>query len=143
MLATVLLVDDDSVLTFLIQRAIAKAKIKASLRHLESCEEAIKYLSGKCPYEDRSYFPFPSVVLLDLKLPRLEGFELLQWVREQPEPLKSTPIIVWTYSDVPADRVNAFTLGATSYVVKPKDSNDLAEVVTKLRRFCEGVHVAE
>lgn len=140
--STVLLVDDDNVLTFLIRRTMAKAGVNASLRHVEGGEEAVQYLSSKCPYADRTFFPFPSVVLLDLKMPRLEGFELLRWAREQPE-LKWMPIIVWTHSDVPHDRVKAFALGATSYVVKPKDSDGLAEIVAKLRHFCEGVHALE
>ncbi|MGI8965623.1 MAG: response regulator, partial [Limisphaerales bacterium] len=93
----ILHVDDDPNDVFLIGRAFLKANVSSALEVVNDGEQALAYLSGEAEYSDRARHPLPSLVLLDLKLPRKPGMEVLAWIRSHPE-LKRLPVVVLTSS---------------------------------------------
>ena len=96
--------------------------------------QAISYLGGIDAYTDRTRFPLPSLVLLDLKLPLIMGLDVLKWIRAQPE-LKTVIVLIFTSSKLPPDVSKAYGLGANSYLVKPSSPNKLPEMVRMIRRY--------
>lgn len=120
----VLLVEDNPRDARLIQRAMEKARMLNAVQVQSDGEAAIEYLAGTPPYDDRDRYPLPELVLLDLKLPRKNGFEVLEWLRAQPG-LKRLPVVVLTSSDETPDVSRAYDLGANSYLVKPVESEAL------------------
>jgi len=131
---TLLLVEDDPNDIVLIQRTFAKASLVNPLRIVRDGEEAIHYLGGTQDYSDRTKYPLPSLVLLDLKLPRKSGLEVLDWIRQQP-PLKNLPVIVLTSSKESRDINRAYELGANSYLVKPVGFEGLLEMVKAIGMY--------
>ena len=125
----VLLVEDDPADVRLIQRAFSKLQTKVTMTRLTNGDDAVDYLSGEGPYENRAAYPLPSIVLLDIKLPRRSGFEVLDWLRKQKTPLRRLPVVMLTSSKHSADVNRAYDLGANSYLAKPETPmglNDLA-----------------
>ena len=127
----ILLVEDDPNDVFLLERAFEKAGLRDLLKVVTDGGQAIDYLSGRGAYEDREQFPLPFLLLLDLKMPGTDGFEVLQWVRAQPE-LARLLIVVLTSSNVQSDVDRAYELGANSYLVKPVGFD---EMVNLIKRF--------
>ncbi|MBW4688203.1 MAG: response regulator [Komarekiella atlantica HA4396-MV6] len=125
---TILLAEDDSNQVLLIRRALRKANLTQPLQVVTNGEAAISYLCGEGDYTDRKSYPLPILVLLDLKMPRKSGFEVLEWMRQQPE-LKRLPVIVLTTSKEKTDIHKAYDLGVNSYLVKPIAFNDLTAMV--------------
>jgi CheY-like chemotaxis protein len=121
---TILLVDDCPDDVLLIRLALARAGITQKLIVVSDGEKALLYLRGENPFADRAAFPLPKVVLLDLAMPRMGGFEVLEWIRRQPH-LSQTPVIVLTGSALIADSRRAYELGANSFVTKPADLTEL------------------
>ena len=126
--STILLVEDDPGDIFRIQRAFRKANLAASLQVVTDGEKAIHYLSGQDPYQDRDRYPLPVLMLLDLKLPRYSGFEVLSWLRTESN-LKQLPVVVLTSSDYQQDIDRAYQVGANSYLAKPPGPDALLEMV--------------
>jgi CheY-like chemotaxis protein len=116
----ILIAEDDNNDFLLIQRAFEKAQIKQPVRFVKDGAEAIAYLKGEGEFSDRKQNPLPAVLLLDLKMPRMDGFEVLNWLRSQPG-LKTLPVIVLTTSQDMKDLNKAYQLGANSFLVKPLD----------------------
>jgi CheY-like chemotaxis protein len=131
----VLLVEDDISDFRLIQRAFAKIKPSAPMIRLTHGDEAVAYLAGEGPYENRSVHPFPCAILLDIKLPRRSGFEVLEWVRTQESALKRLPVIMLTSSSHQADVNKAYELGVNSYLVKPSNNSELEQLVSTFRTY--------
>ena len=129
--AIILLVEDDVNDAMLAQRALQRAGAGREILHLMDGEEAINYLSGKPPFEDRKRFPLPRLILLDLKMPRMSGFDVLSWLQTHPE-LAHLPVVVLTGSIEPKDVQNAKNLGAVGYEVKPIDFGKLVEIAKGL-----------
>jgi CheY-like chemotaxis protein len=129
-----LLVEDDPNDILLIQRAFAKACLVNPLKVVRDGEEALNYLSGSGEFADRGRYPLPSLILLDLKLPRKSGLEILQWLRQQPN-LKHIPVIVLTSSKESSDVSRAYDLGANSYLVKPVGFEGLLELVKSIGMY--------
>ncbi len=127
----ILLAEDDPNDVLLIQRAFQKAGLKDSLKTVRDGEQAINYLAGREGFSNRSRFPLPFLLLLDLKMPGTDGFEVLQWVRSEPE-FKRLLVVVLTSSNLQADVDRAYELGANSYLVKPVE---FAEMVNMIQRF--------
>ena len=123
----ILIAEDNSDDTFLIRRTLENAGVPYPLQFVRDGEEAISYLKGEGQYSKRADHPLPDLVLLDLKLPRKDGFEVLQWMRQQPE-LKHVRVVVLTSSDDPGDVNAAYSLGADSYLVKPLDFENFLEL---------------
>jgi DNA-binding response OmpR family regulator len=126
---TVLLVEDDPNDARLVQRAFSRSGVKASVLRLQNGDEAVSYLGGEAPYDNRVLHPVPKLMLLDIKLPRRSGFEVLQWVRMRTDALRRMPIVMLTSSTHSIDINLAYDLGANSYVSKPESSNQLNELV--------------
>ncbi|PWU16086.1 MAG: two-component system response regulator [Verrucomicrobia bacterium] len=130
----ILLVDDDSNDVLLLQRAFHKAGIGDLLKVARDGEEAIAYLSGSDRYADRSKFPMPFLILLDLKMPGTDGFEVLQWARAEPE-LKRLLIVVLTSSNLQSDIDRAYELGANSYLVKPVGFDEMVNLIQRFEAY--------
>ena len=128
-----LLVEDDPNDILLIQRAFAKACLVNPLKVVRDGEEALNYLAGSGDFADRGRFPLPSLIHLDLKLPRKSGLEILQWLRQQPS-LKHIPVIVLTSSKESSDVSRAYDLGANSYLLKPHSSHELSDLVKRVQK---------
>ena len=124
----ILLVEDDYNDVLLIQRAFRKANIKPSVSNVSDGDEVLLYLQGEGKYADRSQYPVPLLILLDLKLPRRSGLEVLAWIRQQPE-LRRLLVIVLTSSQEDSDLTQAYDLGANSYLVKPIDFQEFVRLV--------------
>jgi CheY-like chemotaxis protein len=125
----ILLVEDDTNDALLAQMALQKAGSTARLVHLGDGEQAIQYLSGLPPYDDRVAHPLPGLILLDLKMPRLSGFDVLNWLQTQPELAKKCPVVVLTGSILEQDAKDARKLGAVGFEMKPVDFEDMVRVV--------------
>ena len=131
---TILLIEDDSNDMLLLQRAFRRAGISHPLQIVSDGDQAVSYLRGDQQFADRAVHPLPSLILLDLKLPRRSGLEVLQWLRQEAsEDVKKIPVIVLTSSRLSEDVDQAYSLGANSYMAKPSGNYDgLAEMVKKL-----------
>ena len=136
---SVLLVEDDPDDVLLTQRAFRKLGVPTSMQVVGDGEQALAYLMGGGDYADRERFPLPDLMLLDLKLPRRSGFEVLEWLRAQPG-LRRLPVVVLTGSRESVDVNRALDLGANSYLVKPVGFDDLLEVVRTLRLYWLGLN---
>jgi CheY-like chemotaxis protein len=131
---TVLLVEDNPDDVLLTRRAFSKAHFPVPLQVISDGQGAIDYLGGAGEYADRGRFPLPLVLLLDLKLPRRSGFEVLAWLRGQPG-LRRIPVVVLTSSGQSVDVNRAYDLGANSYLVKPVRSDALTDLVKSLNLY--------
>ena len=131
----VLLVEDDVSDFRLVQRAFAKMNLSVPMIRLTHGDEAVAYLAGEAPYENRALHPIPSVVLLDIKLPRRSGFEVLEWVRTQESQLKRLPIVMLTSSRHQADVNRAYDLGVNSYLVKPSNNSELEQLASTFHAY--------
>jgi len=131
---TILLVDDDANELFLLKRAFQKANVTNSLRVARDGQEAIDYLSRQGSFAGSKAEPLPALMLLDLKMPRKNGFEVLEWVRQQPG-LRRMVVVVLTSSNLMADIKRAYDLGANSYLVKPVDFESLVKLVQALDAY--------
>lgn len=130
----VLIAEDDPGDVFLLQRAFNAAQVPASLHFVRDGQEAIDYLEGESGFGDREAYPLPDLMLLDLKMPRLNGFDVLSWLRQQPG-LKRLLVTILTSSDQPQDINRAYDLGANSYLLKPHSSNQLSELVKRVEKY--------
>jgi len=133
---TILLVDDSQDDIFLTRTAFKKAEFNSPLQEVHNGEEAIAYLKGEGVYSDRHHYPLPSVMLLDLKLPMQNGFDVLGWARTQPA-FKRLSIIILTASARTEDVERAFDLGASSYLVKPSSLLALVALIRCLRDWLQ------
>lgn len=129
-----LLVEDSPSDVLLIRRALRKLGLEEPLVVLGDGEAAVAYLEGRGEYAARERHPLPTVLLLDLKLPRRSGFEVLSWVRAQPG-LKRLPVVVLTSSRELEDVDRAYELGASSYLVKPVSLAEFTDMLASLRRY--------
>lgn len=130
----ILLVDDDDSFRWLVEYAFRKSGLQAVLQCVADGEDAIKYLSGEEPFSDRNRFPRPAVVLLDLKMPRVSGWEVLKWKNARPD-MGSTFFYVMSCSDLSLDRQEASKYGICAYQVKPMDLKALIGIVKSLEKF--------
>jgi CheY-like chemotaxis protein len=127
---TILLVEDDPVDALLLRRTFDRLEAHP-VQVLTSGEAALEYLSGKGAYADRSNYPVPSLLFLDLRLPGLSGFEVLTWIRQQSS-LSRLQVVVLTASSKTLDVYRAYELGANSYMVKPIRPEDLVGLAQRL-----------
>ncbi|MEM6399494.1 MAG: response regulator [Cyanobacteria bacterium P01_D01_bin.116] len=130
----ILLVEDDSNDILFIQRAFRQTKFENSMQVVRDGDEAVAYLSGEGKYANRSLYPLPGMILLDLKLPRRSGLEVLEWLRIQPV-LKRIPVVILTSSKENNDVNKAYDIGVNSYLLKPVNYNALNEMIETLNAF--------
>jgi CheY-like chemotaxis protein len=117
---TVLLVEDDLNDIFLVKRAFKLARLQNPLQVVTDGQEAINYLRGVGKYADRDVHPLPKLIVMDIKMPRKTGFDVLEWVKSN-GPLRRIPIVIVSSSDRAQDVNRAYELGANAYMVKPVD----------------------
>lgn len=134
---TILLADDSENDLLLMREAFKMAGCDIPVQEVHNGEEAIAYLTGDGPYCDRNKFPLPTVMLLDLNMPKSSGFDVLAWVRAQPG-LKRLAIFILTASARNEDLERAFDLGATSYLVKP---GSLETLTAMTRCLCDWIRI--
>jgi len=128
---TVMLVEDSEDDMALMDHAIKVAGVDNPMIELRNGVEAIEYLSGSGEYGNRQRHPIPCLVITDLSMPKMDGFDLLKWMAGQPE-LKSIPRIVVSSSTLQQDRERAVDLGACAYFQKPLEIKELIELVRHL-----------
>lgn len=126
----ILHVEDDDNDALLFQKACERAGLPAQVHRVETADEAKAYLTGETDYADRSQYPFPHIVVLDLKMPRVDGFELLKWMRHT-EPFAELPVLIFTASMSREDKSRAMAEGASSYFVKPSSFEALVKMVER------------
>ena len=130
----ILLAEDLEDDILLIQRAFVAAKIATPLHIVRDGEEAVEYLEGIGKYSNRAEYPLPDLLLLDLKMPKMDGMEVLRWLRNQPE-LKALRVVVLTSSEDIYDVNRAYELGANSFLVKPLEFINYPALVRTLNTF--------
>ena len=128
--AVILLVEDREDDIVLIRKSFKRAQLNNPVQVVRDGEDAIAYLAGEGKFSNRAEYPLPWLILLDLKMPRVDGFEVLRWIRKQTG-LQSTIVIVLTSSDAIRDVNRAYQFGANSFMVKPSDFEN-AVVLSKL-----------
>lgn len=131
----ILLIEDDPADARLIQRAFAKLKLETPVIRLTNGDDAVAYLNGDAPYENRAAHPIPSVLLLDIKLPRRSGFEILEWLRTHASGLRRLPVVMLTSSRHSIDVNRAYELGANSYLAKPESGSDLEQLAAEFYTY--------
>ena len=135
----ILHVDDDPGDTLLLKQACRRADVSFQLHSVSDGEVAVAYLSGEGKYEDREQHPLPTLVLLDLKMPRMTGFDVLTWIRSQ-EAFKTLPVLIFTASNQEEDIRRAYELCANSYLVKPVGIHTLIEILKVIDTYWLGLN---
>lgn len=132
--ALILIAEDEDDYVLLLRHAFSKAEIKNPLYFVSTGKELLAYLKGDNKYADRDEYPLPGLLLLDLKLPGYNGFEVLTWVRYRPG-LQGLRILVLTSSNQLEDVNEAYRLGANSFLVKPHDFVDLVRLTKLIQEY--------
>jgi CheY-like chemotaxis protein len=127
----ILHVEDDENDIYLVRHVFKRGAPRAVLHVAHDGEEAVAYLAGHAPFQDRSRFPLPRLVLMDLKLPKKTGFEVIQWVNARPA-LKDIPLYILSSSSEKVDLDRATEAGVTGYLVKPGSLDELANVLSEI-----------
>jgi CheY-like chemotaxis protein len=130
----ILYVEDEETDVELLKHVLGKAGIRNPFQTVKDGRLAKDYLAGKEPFDDRRQYPLPGLVLLDLNLPYWSGFEVLEWIRQQPQ-LRRLPVVVLSSSNRPDDIARAYDAGANGYLVKPNALTELTSLVLALRDF--------
>jgi CheY-like chemotaxis protein len=125
---TILLVEDNPDHAELVIRNMADFKVANRIVHIEDGEVALDYLHGRGEYADRTLFPLPHLMLLDLRLPKVDGLQVLKEVKCS-DSLRALPVVVLTTSDAERDLAMAYEYHANSYLTKPVDFNDFSRLL--------------
>jgi CheY-like chemotaxis protein len=132
----ILLVDDSETDVLLMKKAFQKSGMAYPLTVVRNGEEAIAYLRGEGLYSDRDKSPLPIAMLLDLKMPKVDGFEVLEWVRNEPV-LKRLIVIAQTSSPRPEDVNRMYDAGANGFLTKPSSFDDLVRMAETISRWLQ------
>ena len=130
----ILVAEDDPTDAYFFERAFRRAGLPVTLHFVRDGQEAIDYLQGEGQFADRTRHPLPQLLLLDLKMPRLDGFDVLEWVRKQPG-MGGVLIVIFSSSEEPRDMNRAYGLGANSYLVKPHSMAELTALVGQFKKY--------
>jgi CheY-like chemotaxis protein len=131
---TILIVEDEAADAYFLEKAFERILANCAVHRVCDGEEAKAYLQGAGKFADRREFPLPSVILLDLKMPRMNGFEFLGWLRNDPN-LKIIPTVVYSSSENPADVRKAYEVGANSFLHKRLSMNAVQETMRSFARY--------
>jgi CheY-like chemotaxis protein len=134
--------DDCQEDVFFVERALKQLGVSQFFQSVRDGSEAIAYLRGEGQYEDRLKFPFPTALVLDLKMPGTNGFDVLRWVKEHPE-CKVIPTIVFSSSSDDDDVHEVYVLGGNAFVMKPSDLQALTKLVQVTYEFWSRCLIAE
>jgi len=130
--ALILVIEDDVNDALLIRRTFKNAGVRNPYHIVSDGDSAIRYLVGTGVYADRHRYPLPKLVLLDLKMPGMNGFEVLRWIRNQPE-FRKLRVVVLTASEEIRDVNEAYRLGANSFLVKPLEFQNVEALFATLQ----------
>ena len=136
--SAILLVDDNPHDVVLLRLAFRRVGIIDPIKLVKDGTEAVRYLKGEGIYRDRHLYPEPTLMLLDLNMPQTSGFDVLRWLRAQPD-FKRLSVVVMTGSKESEDVQKAYQLGADSYLVKPTKFSDLVKITHSLKTYCSPV----
>jgi CheY-like chemotaxis protein len=131
---SILVVEDDAADAFFLEKAFERVLANCAVHRVPDGEEAKEFLQGKGRYADRKAFPLPTVILLDLRMPKMDGFEFLQWLRAIPE-LRLIPTVVYSASENPSDIRRAYEMGANSFLQKRLSMNAVQESMRSFARY--------
>lgn len=131
---TVLLVEDELNDIFLVKRAFKIAHLENPLQVVTDGEEATRYLSGEGKYADRDAFPMPKLIVMDIKMPRMSGFDVLEWIKHDGK-IRRIPVIIVSSSNRPQDIDRAYELGANAYMVKPVDYHAVERLFESITHY--------
>ena len=140
-LAHILLVEDNQMDIELTLDAFHEAKLLNTIHVVTTGTEALDYLFGRGKFADRHQYPMPSLILLDLKLPGIDGFEVLQQIKATPV-LKRLPVVILTSSKEEGDRALSYDHGANSYLVKPVSFDGFLGIVREINGYWLSLNVA-
>lgn len=140
-LPVILLVEDNPDDVLLVRRAVKKAALELAMPVVRDGDEAVNYLDGTNDFADRQRYPLPSLILLDLKLPKRPGLDVLRWIRAQPA-LSGTPVVVLTSSTEEEDLQTAYARGANSYLQKPVAFSALVQLLGVLDLYWFRTNIA-
>jgi CheY-like chemotaxis protein len=130
----ILIAEDDPNDAYLLQHVFQAASFESSLHFVSDGQEAIEYLRGTGKFANRLAYPLPGLVLLDLKMPRQTGFEVIEWMRGESK-WKLLPIVVLSASSIAEDVNQAYALGANAYMVKPAEFAALKRLIATIAEF--------
>lgn len=139
--AHILLVEDNRMDVELTLDAFREARLLNTVHVSPTGQDALDYLFGRGTYADRDAHPMPNLVLLDLKLPGIDGFDVLREVKSTPI-LKRLPVIVLTSSREEGDRALTYDIGANSYIVKPVSFAGFLDVIRQIEGYWISLNVA-
>jgi len=139
--AHILLVEDNRMDVELTLDAFKEARLLNTIYVSSNGQDALDYLFGRGKYADRNAYPMPNLVLLDLKLPGVDGFEVLHQVKSTPI-LKRLPVIILTSSKEEGDRALTYDIGANSYIVKPVSFDGFLDVIKQIEGYWISLNVA-
>jgi CheY-like chemotaxis protein len=132
----ILHVEDNREDARLLARACEAANLQTDVYEVPGGGEAVEYLKGEKLYKDRKKFPFPDLIILDLKMPGMTGFDFLEWLRRDPR-FVSLPVLVFTKSRDAQDKARALAQGANGFFVKPGDFASLVQLAESFKQFCK------
>ncbi|MBV8205601.1 MAG: response regulator [Acidobacteria bacterium] len=136
----ILLVEDEPTDAILFRRALERNGIRQTPVIVSNGEEAIQYLQGSGGYADRQRHPMPSIIVLDIKMPRRSGFEVLDWIRSRPDALRNLPVVMLSSSALATDVTAALDKGANSYVSKPATTEEYTRMAAAFAAFWMNYH---
>ncbi|HLK52563.1 MAG TPA: response regulator [Candidatus Angelobacter sp.] len=131
----ILLVEDNTLDVKLLMAALVRTPGEINLIRVNDGDKAVDYLTGTPPFDDREKYPIPITMMLDIKLPKRSGFEVLEWLRSQPGPIRRLPTVVFTSSQHKVDINKAFDRGANAYLTKPASVKELTSLLGDLKNF--------
>ena len=141
MKAVILLVEDNKMDVELTLDAFKEARFKNDIKVAHDGQQALDYLFGREEYADRIQYPLPHLVLLDLKMPGVDGFEVLRQVKAAPI-LKRIPVIILTSSKEEGDRALTYDIGANSYLVKPVSFDGFLEIIKHIEGYWLSLNIS-
>ncbi len=133
----ILVAEDDPQDAFFLRRAFVRADVRVPLAFVGDGQETVDYLTGVGPFSDRGRHPMPTLLLLDLKMPRMDGFEVLGWLQKR-QGLKRLVVLVFSTSGEQRDVDRAYDLGANCFIMKPTNLKELQTVVLEVQSFWQG-----
>jgi CheY-like chemotaxis protein len=131
----ILVAEDDEADVALLQRAFRLAGIVAPVHFVSDGEETVAYLKGEGKFARREEFPLPDLLLLDLNMPRKDGFQVIQWIRHQQPDLAALRVVVLTTSDALRDINRAYQLGANSFLTKPLVFTEFKDTIQAMYHY--------
>jgi len=130
----ILLVDDDPNHRFLIRKLLSKNSVRTEVTELEDGQQALDYMNRRGVYSDTEKFPDPDFILLDIKMPGIDGLKVLKVIKHD-EQTQQVPVVMLTTSTLEEEIIQSYKDGANAFVTKPTSYDDFAKTITALGRF--------